>query len=73
MVVEQMFGNEESPLRENSVFRKHMEEYKFFEIEIDKLQTRRGYLSYKETIQLKTLKKLKLSAKDGMEECKQTL
>ena len=73
MVNEQQFGNEKSPLRENPVFRKHMEEYKFFEKEIDKLQVRRGYLSYKEVIQLQTLKKLKLSAKDGMEKCKQTL
>jgi uncharacterized protein YdcH (DUF465 family) len=69
----QLFGDEASPLRKDPIFRKHMEEYRFFEGEIGKLQENRGYLSYKEVIQLKTLKKLKLSAKDGMEQCKLTL
>lgn len=73
MVNEKLFGSEKSPLRENPVFRKYMEEYKFFEEQIDKLQARRGYLSYEEVQQLTKLKKLKLSAKDGMEKCKQTL
>lgn len=73
MVNEQFFGDESSPLRENPVFRKYMEEYKFFDAQVDKLQQRRGYLSYEEVQELTKLKKLKLSAKDGMEKCKQTL
>lgn len=69
----QLFGDEKSPLRENPIFRKYMEEYLYFDKEVDKLQSRRGYLSYEEVQTLTKLKKLKLSAKDGMEKCKQTL
>lgn len=68
-----MFGGEKSPLRESPLFRKYMEEYKFLRNEIDKLQNRRGYLSYEETLELTKLKKLKLAARDGMEKCRQTL
>ena len=73
MVNEKMFGDDKSPLRENPVFRKYMEEYKFLDSRISDLQKRRGYLSYEETVELTKLKKLKLSAKDGMEKCRQTL
>jgi uncharacterized protein YdcH (DUF465 family) len=69
----QLFGSEDSPLRENPVFRKYMEEYKVLRVQVDRLQERRGYLSYEEMQDLTKLKKLKLSAKDGMEQCKRTL
>ncbi len=73
MMKEQLFGDEKSPLREDPVFRKYMEEYSYFDREIDKLHARRGYLTYNEVTELTKLKKLKLSAKDGMEKCKRTL
>jgi uncharacterized protein YdcH (DUF465 family) len=69
----QLFGGEDSPLRENPVFRKYMEEYKVLRVQIDRLQERRGYLSYEEVQELTMLKKIRLSCKDGMEKCKQTL
>jgi uncharacterized protein YdcH (DUF465 family) len=69
----QLFGGEDSPLREDPVFRKYMEEYKVLRVQIDRLQERRGYLSYEEVQELTKLKKIRLSCKDGMEKCKRTL
>jgi uncharacterized protein YdcH (DUF465 family) len=69
----QLFGSEDSPLRENPVFRRYMEEYKIIRTQIDRLQERRGYLSYDEVQELTKLKKLKLSCRDGMEKCKQRM
>ena len=73
MVNKKMFGGEDSPLREDPVFRRYMEEYKLVDKQIDELQERRGYLSYEEVQRLTTLKKLKLSCKDGMERCRKAL
>ena len=69
----QLFGGEDSPLRENPVFRRYMEEYKMIDKQIATMRERRGYLSYEEVQELTKLKKLKLSCKDGMEQCKRTL
>ena len=54
----ELFGGEDSPLRENPQFRRCMEEYKLIEYQIDKLQGNRGYLSYDQTLELMKLKKL---------------
>lgn len=70
---EKLFGDEKSPLRENPVFRKHMEQYNFFDKKIQEMQDRRGYLSYEEVLELGKLKKLKLSAKDEMVKCQKAL
>ena len=70
---EKLFGDEKSPLRENPVFRKHMEHYKILDKQIKKMQERRGYLSYEEVLELGKLKKLKLSAKDEMVKCQKAL
>ena len=69
----QLFGDEDSPLRESPVFRRYMEEYKLIDRQIERMRERRGYLSYEEVTELTKLKKLKLSCKDGMEQCKRTL
>jgi uncharacterized protein YdcH (DUF465 family) len=69
----QLFGDEDSPLRESPVFRRYMEEYKVIDNQIVKMNERRGYLSYDEVQELTKLKKLKLSCKDGMEQCKRIL
>jgi len=71
MVNEQLFGGEDSPLRENPVFRRYMEEYNVIDGQIKIMNERRGYLSYDEVMELTKLKKLKLSCRDGMEKCKQ--
>lgn len=73
MVNEKMFGGADSPLREDPVFRRYMEEYKLIDKQIERLQERRGYLSYEEVNELTKLKKLKLSCKDGMERCRKAL
>lgn len=73
MVNDKMFGGEDSPLREDPVFRKYMEEYKILDSQIDRMQERRGYLSYEEVLDLSRLKKLKLSCRDGMERCRKAL
>lgn len=64
------FGDEHSPLREDPVFRKHMEEYIVFDKVVGELEKRRGYLSYEEVMELNKVKKLKLAAKDEMEKRK---
>lgn len=61
---EKLFGDEDSPLRENPAFRRYMEEYNFLNGRMKELQENRGYLSYEETIELEKLKKLKLAVKD---------
>lgn len=66
----QYFGDENSPLRQDPVFRKYMEEYVAFDKMISQYEARRGYLSYEELMELQKLKKLKLAAKDDMERCK---
>ncbi len=71
MINKKFFGNECSPLREDPVFRRYMEEYAIIDNKIDKLNERRGYLSYNEVMELSTLKKIKLTIKDEMEKCKQ--
>jgi uncharacterized protein YdcH (DUF465 family) len=73
MVNDKLFGDENSPLRENPVFRKYMEEYRIIDGQIDRMQQRRGYLSYEEVVELTKLKKLKLSCKDNMEKCRKAL
>jgi uncharacterized protein YdcH (DUF465 family) len=66
----QLFGGEDSPLRENPVFRKYMEEYRILDNQIGRLQEHSGMLSYEEVCDLTKLKKLKLSCLDGMESVK---
>ena len=73
MINDKMFGGEDSPLRQNPVFRKYMEEYKFLDGRIEEMQRRRGYLSWEEMQELTKLKKLKLACKDGMEKCRKAL
>lgn len=73
MVNDKLFGDEDSPLRESPVFRRYMEEYKVIDGQIEQMRERRGYLSYEEVTELTKLKKLKLSCKDGMEQCRQRL
>lgn len=63
----QLFGDEDSPLRENPMFRRYMEEYQIIDSKIKELQERTGYLSYEKVLELSKLKKLKLSTKDQME------
>ena len=69
----QYFGDEKSPLREDPVFRRYMEEYMVFDKVIGEFEKRRGYLSYEEVVELQKVKKLKLAAKDEMEKCKRKL
>ena len=71
MMNDKLFGDEDSPLRENPVFRRYMEEYKIIDNQISSMNERRGYLTYDEVMELTKLKKLKLSCRDGMEQCKQ--
>lgn len=66
MVSESIFGDEKSPLRESPKFRLEMEKYKLIDKRINKMENRRGYLSYEEVIELKKLKKLRLTTKDGI-------
>ena len=66
----QYFGDEHSPLREDPVFRKYMEEYVVLDKVVGQLEQRRGYLSYEEVMELQKVKKLKLAAKDEMEKRK---
>lgn len=73
MANEQLFGGESSPLREDPVFRRYMEEYKFLDKQITSMNERRGYLSYEEVCELTKLKKLKLATRDEMEKCRQRL
>jgi uncharacterized protein YdcH (DUF465 family) len=71
--MEQLFGDESSPLRENPVFRKYMEEYTFYDQRVQELNTRRGMLSYEEVLELTKLKKLKLSTRDSIEQVKRVV
>ena len=73
MTNEQLFGNEESPLRESSQFRRYMEEYQILDSQIDMLQEDRGTLSYDDMVKLTKLKKLKLVIKDEMESCRKRI
>jgi len=73
MLGKSFFGDESSPLRENPVFRRYMEEYTLIDKQIDELQERRGYLSYEDTMLLKKLKKMRLTTKDDLVRCKNTL
>lgn len=69
----QYFGDEHSPLREDPVFRKYMEEYVVLDKIVGEMEAKRGYLSYEEVMELNKVKKLKLAAKDEMERCKRKL
>jgi hypothetical protein len=69
-MAEKLFGDESSPLRENPVFRKYMEMYSFYDQRVQELNARRGFLTYEEVLELTKLKKLKLTARDSMEQVK---
>ncbi len=58
---------EQSVKEESSEYLRFKEMHEFYKKRVDKLQSRRGYLSYEETMELKKLKKLKLATKDEME------
>lgn len=64
--MENRFGGANSPLRENPQYRKHMETFLFLESRVDELESKRGYLSYEQTLELTKLKKLKLAERDSM-------
>ena len=70
MLSKNYWGDESSPLRESLEFRRHMEEYKLIDNQINALQLNRGYLSYTDTLLLQKLKKMRLWTKDELDKCK---
>jgi uncharacterized protein YdcH (DUF465 family) len=73
MANEQMFGDEDSPLRESPKFRRYMEEYQILDSQIVTLQDDRGNLCYDDMVKLTKLKKLKLAVRDEMESCRKSI